>query len=58
MCLTCGCGEPQKDMGDDNITYDDLKRAADANGMTVEETLTKLQAATDVERSDGGQAQA
>ena len=38
MCLTCGCGEPHKDMGDENITYDDIKRAADANGMTVSET--------------------
>ncbi len=58
MCLTCGCGEPHKEMGDDNITYDDLKRAADANGMTVEETVAKLQKATDVERSEGRQAQA
>ena len=35
MCLTCGCGEPHKDMGDENIPYDDIKRAADSNGMSV-----------------------
>lgn len=55
MCLTCGCGEPHKDMGDENIRYDDIKRAADANGMSVTETLTKLEKATEVERTEGGQ---
>jgi hypothetical protein len=49
MCLTCGCGEPHKEMGEDNITYDDIKRAADANNMTIADTLTKLQVAADVE---------
>lgn len=56
MCLTCGCGEPHKEMGDANITYDDVKRAADANDMTVAETISKLQGATDVERQEQGQA--
>jgi hypothetical protein len=58
MCLTCGCGEPHKEMGDANITYDDIKRAADANGMTVAETLTKLQAAVEVEAREQDQASA
>jgi hypothetical protein len=52
MCLTCGCGEPHKEMGDENITYDDIKRAADANDMSVAETLSKLQVAADVERNE------
>ena len=56
MCLTCGCGEPHKEMGEDNISYDDIKRAADANGMSVAETLTKLQKATEVEHAEGGPA--
>jgi hypothetical protein len=56
MCLTCGCGEPHKEMGEDNITYDDVKRAGDANGMSVGETLTKLQAAAQVEQQEAGQA--
>ena len=58
MCLTCGCGEPHKEMGGANITYDDIKRAADANGMTVAETLTKLQAAVEVEAREQDQASA
>jgi hypothetical protein len=45
-------------MGDANITYDDIKRAADANGMTVAETLTKLQAAVEVEAREQDQASA
>ncbi len=33
MCLTCGCGMPENDMGNpDNITLDTLRRAAKAAG--------------------------
>ena len=38
MCLTCGCMDAHKVMGD-NVTYEDLKRMADGNGNSVEETL-------------------
>jgi len=31
MCMTCGCGKPNDQHGDKaNITYDQLKAAADA----------------------------
>jgi hypothetical protein len=40
MCLTCGCGEPNDDHGDSrNITYDDLKAAADAGSVSVDEAV-------------------
>ena len=39
MCLTCGCMDAHLEMGDVNITYEDIKRAADENGRTVAETL-------------------
>jgi hypothetical protein len=39
MCMTCGCMDAHKEMGSSNITYDDLKKAADENGKTVQETL-------------------
>ena len=39
MCLTCGCGDAHLEMGEANITYEDLKRAADENGKSVAETL-------------------
>ena len=41
MCLNCGCMRAHDDMGrpDVNITYEDVKRAADANGMSVQQVL-------------------
>jgi hypothetical protein len=44
MCLNCGCMQAHDDMGqpDANLVYEDLKRAADANGKTVEETLEMI----------------
>ncbi len=39
MCLTCGCMDAHLEMGSTNITYEDVKAAADENGRTVAETL-------------------
>ena len=39
MCLTCGCMDARLEMGEANITYEDIKRAADENGRSVPETL-------------------
>jgi hypothetical protein len=39
MCLTCGCLDAHLEMGEANITYEDVKRAADENGRSVAETL-------------------
>jgi hypothetical protein len=35
-----------------NITYEDVKRAADANGTTVEETLATIARTSDKDRGD------
>ena len=35
MCLTCGCMDAHLEMGESNITYGDVKKAADENGRTV-----------------------
>jgi len=44
MCLTCGCMEPNEDHGDSaHITYDDLKKAADAAEITVEDAAQNIQ---------------
>jgi hypothetical protein len=44
MCLTCGCGELNEDHGDPaHITYDDLKKAAEAAGISVDEAAKNLQ---------------
>ena len=43
MCLTCGCGDAHLEMGEDNIDYDDVQRAAQANGRSVAETFDIMQ---------------
>jgi len=44
MCLNCGCMRAHDDMGkpEVNITYEDIKRAAAGNDMTVAETLAMI----------------
>lgn len=52
MCLTCGCMDAHREMGEQHVDYDDIKRAADANGKTVAETLDIFARTADVDRSD------
>jgi hypothetical protein len=44
MCLSCGCGQPHQDHGEpDNITYEDLQRAATAAGdVSVEQVANNI----------------
>lgn len=44
MCLDCGCGAAHDDMGEPqtHIVYEDLKRAADADGLTVVQVLANI----------------
>jgi hypothetical protein len=51
MCLTCGCMDAHKVMGN-NMTYEDLKEIADGNGKTVEETLETIRQTTDKDRPE------
>jgi hypothetical protein len=45
MCLTCGCGEPNADHGNpDHITLDDLKKAAEAAEVSLDEAASNFQA--------------
>jgi hypothetical protein len=45
MCLTCGCGQPHEDHGNpDNLTYEDLKKAAEAGDVSVEDAAKNIQA--------------
>lgn len=54
MCLNCGCMRAHDDMGKPrvNITYEDVKRAADANSMTIEATLAMIARTSDKDRGD------
>ena len=51
MCLTCGCMQAHLEMGEHNIVYEDMKRAADENGRTVEETLDIIARTADIDRA-------
>ena len=51
MCLTCGCMDAHKVMGN-NMTYEDLKVMADGNGKTVAETLETIRQTADRDRPE------
>ncbi len=55
MCLTCGCMDAHKDMGEANIRYEDLKRAADENGNSVAETLDIMERTKAKDRQEHAQ---
>lgn len=43
MCMSCGCGAPNEDHGNpDNITLDDLKRAARAANIQPEQAADNI----------------
>ncbi len=45
MCMSCGCGEPHEDHRDArNITYSDLKKAADASKIPVKKAVKNIEA--------------
>ena len=52
MCLTCGCMQAHLDMGPTNITYEDVKAAADENGKSVAETFDILERTLARDRSE------
>ena len=43
MCLNCGCHDAHDDHDDArNITYEDVRAAAEANGMGIAESLVMM----------------
>ena len=52
MCLTCGCMDAHLEMGEANVTYEDLKKAADENGRSVAETLDIMERTKAKDRAD------
>ena len=52
MCLTCGCMQAHLEMGESNITYEDVKRSADENNRSVQETLDLIARTAQEDRSD------
>jgi hypothetical protein len=52
MCLTCGCMDAHKQMGESNIRYEDVKAAADENGRSVDETLDIVKRTVEIDRGE------
>ena len=43
MCLTCGCMDAHRQMGEHNLRAEDIEAAADENGRSVAETWDIMQ---------------
>ncbi len=54
MCLNCGCMRAHDDMGrpDVNIVYEDIKKAAEANNMSVLQALENIARTAEKDRAD------
>ncbi len=55
MCLTCGCLQAHLEMGQHNITFEDVKAAADENGNSVAKTLDIIDQTVEKDRQDHAQ---
>ena len=51
MCLTCGCMDAHKRMGE-NITYEDVRDIAAENDRTVDETLRIINETASLDRAE------
>jgi hypothetical protein len=45
--MNCGCGEPEKRHQPTDITKEDVQRAADGSGISVEEATANLRTSLD-----------
>jgi hypothetical protein len=55
VCLTCGCMRAHLEMGEHNIRYEDLKAAADENGVSVAEVIDVIERTIEIDRDDHAQ---
>jgi hypothetical protein len=55
--MNCGCGEAEKRHQPTDITSDDLQRAADGSGITLDEATANLRSSLDkVEQTQDSQS--
>ena len=52
MCLTCGCLEAHKEMTNNDVTYEDVKRAADQNGVTADQVRATIGRTVEKDRDE------
>jgi len=57
MCLDCGCGEPNERHGDErHIIHDDVRAAAEASELSVEEAARNISDSLKQAQSSGSSA--
>lgn len=55
MCVTCGCGMVDEDHGDErNLTMEDMRQAAEAAGISVQEVVQNVQRSVGSGNGQGG----
>ena len=47
MCMNCGCGEPEKRHQPTDFTEDDLRKAADGSGISMDDAASNIRASLD-----------
>lgn len=52
MCLTCGCMMAHKEMTEADFTYEDVKRAANQNGTSVDQVLATIAKTVEKDRGE------
>ena len=59
MCMNCGCGEASQRHQPTDITKEDVQRAAEGSGISVEEATANLRTSLDtIESSKTAPSQA
>lgn len=57
MCLDCGCGEPNERHGDErHIVLDDVRAAAEASGISVDEAARNISEGVRQAQSSGARS--
>lgn len=54
MCLNCGCGQPDKRHKETDLVREDVQRAADGQGSSLEETVRNIETSLRELRSGSG----
>lgn len=57
MCMNCGCGEADKRHQPTDITKDDLQKAADGGGVSLDEVVSNLRTSLDSMTGEGSSSQ-
>ena len=52
MCLTCGCMDAHREMGEKNVRFEDIAAAAQENGRSIADTIDIVERTIAKDRGD------